>query len=170
MRRTTLLSLFILIFGLFGLGANAHAQTPDEAFQPAPSWTLKDAEGNNVSLADYRGKPLILHFWATWCPYCKKVQPGLSALHAKYQSQGLELVGISVREDAGAQPQQVLQERGHTFKTLLFGETAAEAYGVPGTPTTFFINQKGQLIGGSNSSNPDDPVWEEAITYMLANP
>ena len=46
----------------------------------APDFTLSEADGNEVSLADYKGRLLMLHFWATWCPYCKKLQPGLQRL------------------------------------------------------------------------------------------
>ena len=86
--------------------------------QPAPDFTLKDASGEDVSLSDYRGKVVILHFWATWCPYCKRLQPGLDALYKKYQQDGVELLGISFSEDADADPQGTLDKRGHKFKTL----------------------------------------------------
>ena len=123
----------------------------------APAFTLKDASGQQVSLADYVGKPVILHFWASWCPYCKTVQPGLEALAGKYASQNMVLLGINFREDKGVNPQQALDDRGLHFKTLVQGEEVSRAYGVRVTPTTFFINANGDLVGMTNASKPDDP-------------
>ena len=127
------------------------------AAETAPPFTLSDASGNPVSLADYAGKPVVLHFWASWCPYCKKVQPGLDALVADYSSQDMVLLGINFREDKGVDPQAVLEGRGLRFKTLVQGEEVSRAYGVRGTPTTFFINASGQIVGMTNASDPDDP-------------
>ena len=123
----------------------------------APAFTLKDATGEEVSLADYDGKPIILHFWASWCPYCKSVQPGLEALAAEYAAQDMVLLGINFREDKGVNPQQVLENRGLHFKTLVHGEEVSRAYGVRGTPTTFFINASGEIVGVTNASKPADP-------------
>ena len=133
----------------------------------APEWALKDAQGQTVSLADYRGKVLILHFWATWCPYCKRLQPGLDELYQQYQSQGVELLGISFREDEGTQPQQVLLDRGHSFKTAVNGEAVAGQYQVMGTPTTFLIDQQGVIKGVSNASNPAELGFETIIKSLI---
>ncbi|MEP5765616.1 MAG: TlpA disulfide reductase family protein [Halieaceae bacterium] len=133
----------------------------------APAFVLADSDGMLISLSDYRGSPLVLHFWATWCPYCKKLQPGLEALQAAHADEGLVLLGISFREDRGAEPQQVLKSRGLHFKTLLEGEDVAALYGVRGTPTTFFIDRQGRVLGMSNTSDPDDPVLEDYVGMIL---
>lgn len=129
----------------------------------APDWTLKDADGKEISLSEYRGKPLILHFWATWCPYCKKLQPGLERLHQKYKADGLEVIAISWWEDKGAQPQKVLQDRGFTFKTLFNGDAVAKQYGVRVTPTTFFIDEYGKVIWVTSGFDPEDPKMGEVV-------
>ncbi len=134
---------------------------------PAPDFALADARGKQVQLQDFKGQPLILHFWATWCPYCKKLQPGLQALADEYQAQGLVLLGISFREDEGVQPQAVLNERGHSFSTLVAGEEVASLYGVRGTPTTVFIDRRGQIVGVTNTSAPDDPKLRELLLQSL---
>ena len=106
--------LLALSVSLLSLPALVSAET-------APGFTLSDADGKQVSLADYKGRPLILHFWATWCPYCKKLQPGLQRLSDEFEDQGLALLGVSFREDEGVNPQAELTERGHSFKTLVKG-------------------------------------------------
>lgn len=126
----------------------------------APEFVLPAADGTLVSLKEFRGKPLVLHFWATWCPYCKKLQPGLQALAEANAERGLVVIGISFREDAGTQPQAVLESRGISFRTLVGGDETAAMYGVKGTPTTFFINRKGVIVGKTHTSMPDDPVLQ----------
>jgi cytochrome c biogenesis protein CcmG/thiol:disulfide interchange protein DsbE len=156
-RSTTLITILLSLF-----------LTPCWA-QQAPDWTLKDTEGNEISLADYKGQPMILHFWATWCPYCKTLQPGLESLYQDFKSDGLALVGISILEEDGAEPQKELEARGHSFKTALNGEKVAEWYGVKGTPTTFFITKQGTVIWMTHNSDPNDPKFEQAVEYILTN-
>jgi peroxiredoxin len=133
----------------------------------APGFVLPAADGQLVSLKDFRGRPLVLHFWATWCPYCKKLQPGLEVLATQHAAQGLVVLGISFREDAGADPQAVLESRGHSFMTLVEGDETAHMYGVKGTPTTFFIDRKGRIVGKTHTSDPADPVLEQLTAEVL---
>ena len=133
----------------------------------APQFVLPAADGTLVSLKEFRGKPLVLHFWATWCPYCKKVQPGLQALADANAEHGLVVIGISFREDPGTQPQAVLEARGINIRTLVDGDETAAMYGVKGTPTTFFINRKGVIVGKTHTSMPDDPVLQSLAAKAL---
>jgi thiol-disulfide isomerase/thioredoxin len=140
------------------------------ALKMAPSWSLYDAEGNLVSSKDFAGKPLIIHFWATWCPYCKKLQPGLDRLFEKYQDQGLQMIAISLLEEEGAKPQETLTARGMSFKTLVGGDSVAmEKFFVRGTPTTFFINAKGQVVVATRLSDPNDPRLEQVVKSLMVN-
>jgi cytochrome c biogenesis protein CcmG/thiol:disulfide interchange protein DsbE len=147
-------------------GVQAKPDKPIEA-RLAPDFSLKMADGTTVKLADYKGKPLVLHFWATWCPYCKKLQPGLDALYQKYQPQGLEMLSVSIWEDDGATPQAVLDARGSHFKTALFGDDITKAYGVKGTPTTLFISREGKIIAKTGKSDPKNPALEKAIKQIM---
>lgn len=160
------LILFLTIF-LTGLGS-ANAQTQQE--QLMPSWQLKTQAGESVSSEDLLGKPLILHFWATWCPFCKKLQPGLDKLYSQYKDQGLQFVAVSFREDPGTKPQDVLDARGHSFTTLVDGdEVAMGKFAVRGTPTTFFIYADGRVLGVTGTSNPDEPGLEKAVQTLIAD-
>jgi cytochrome c biogenesis protein CcmG/thiol:disulfide interchange protein DsbE len=95
------LSIIIIFVSILSFNVNAN----DNKANQAPNWTLKTQAGKSISLADYQGKPVILHFWATWCPYCKKLQPKLVELTEKYKNTGIEIVAISFSEDEGAKPQ-----------------------------------------------------------------
>lgn len=150
--------LLMLVLSFLPVGAGADT---------APAFVLPDANGRQVSLSEYRGKPLILHFWATWCPYCKRLQPGLAAVARQYADRGLVLLGVSFSEDEGAEPQAVLRQRGLHFKTLVDGDAVAQLYGVRGTPTTFFINRAGEIVGMTNTSDPEDPVLQRLAGEAL---
>lgn len=136
--------------------------------RPAPQWELKDAGGNTVRLSDFRGNPLVLHFWATWCPFCKKLQPGLDRLYLQYREEGVQLIGISFREDEGSEPRKVLDARGLHFKTLVDGDEVARRYDVKGTPTTMVIDGKGNIVFTTNTSDPEDGRLESAVKSLLA--
>lgn len=136
-------------------------------YPTAPAWQLKAQNGDNISLSDYQGKPVILHFWATWCPYCKKLQPKLVELKDKYQESGIEIVAISFNEDEGALPQDEINARGYDFITAVEGEPVANLYGVRGTPTTFFINRQGKAVYKSTSSDISNPKLELAIKEII---
>lgn len=135
--------------------------------QPAPDFSLHDGEGNTVTLSSFRGKGVVIHFWATWCPYCEKLQPGLQSLYEKYRDDGLEVLAISFSESRGAKPSSELKERGYEFITLENGDLVASIYNVPGTPTTFFIDRAGNIVWGTNLSDPNDPRLEKAVRKIL---
>tara|TARA_R110000737_G_scaffold176767_1_gene201703 strand:+ start:208 stop:717 length:510 start_codon:yes stop_codon:yes gene_type:complete len=153
--RATLLAL-----ALFSLSGN----TEENALTlQAPAWQLKTQSGDTISSAQFEGQAVILHFWATWCPYCKKLQPKLLELEKKYQQQDVKIVAISFNEEDGAMPQTELATRGYSFPTAVNGEQVAITYGVKGTPTTFFINKKNQVVFKSTSSDTSDPRLELAV-------
>jgi len=159
----TALSLFIILSSLFTFNAQANNDT----IAIAHNWTLETQMGKSISLADYQGKPVILHFWATWCPYCKKLQPKLVELKEKYKNTEIEIVAISFNEDEGVNPQDSIAQRGYKFITAVEGDKVAQQYGVKGTPTTFFINRTGKIIFKSSSSNIADPRLELAVKEII---
>ena len=133
----------------------------------APSWQLLSQNGENITLEQYKNKPVILHFWATWCPYCKKLQPKLVALQKQYQDSGVEIVSVSFNEEDDAKPQDEIHARGYDFITAVHGEQVAALYQVKGTPTTFFINRSGQVIFRTSSSDINDPRLELAVQEII---
>ena len=155
----------ILVASTF-LSINANAEDTAVASQ-APAWQLKTQAGDTISSRQFEGQGVILHFWATWCPYCKKLQPKLVELEKKYQHQGIKLVAISFNEDDGALPQDELASRGYSFPTAIKGDQVAMQYSVKGTPTTFFINKNNQVVFKSTSSDTSDPRLELATKEII---
>ena len=159
-----LITVILVASTLLSINANAE----DTAVAPqAPAWQLKNQAGDTISSRQFEGQGVILHFWATWCPYCKKLQPKLVKLEKKYQHQGVKIVAISFNEDDGALPQDELASRGYSFPTAINGDQVAIKYGVKGTPTTFFINKNNQVIFKSTSSDTSDPRLELATKEII---
>lgn len=148
----------------------AQEQAKTEELPMMPQWQLFNETGQLVKSSDYLGKPLVIHFWATWCPYCKKLQPGLDKLYQKYQADGLQMIAISIREDEGATPQEELKSRGMSFKTLINGDQVGKhLFSVSGTPTTVFIDKTGHIVGSTSISDPNDPRLEKIVKYIVEN-
>ena len=119
----------------------------------APDFTLTALDGGNMQLSTLRGKPVILNFWATWCPPCRAEMPELEALWQRYRDDGLLLIGVDQGENAATVEQFARGVVGTTFPLLLdTNQAVGRAYGVRALPTTVFIDAEGRIqdvrIGG----------------------
>lgn len=112
--------------------------------RPAPDFTLTDLDGNRVSLSQFSGQPVVVNFWATWCPPCKIEIPHLIEAYEREQDD-VVFLAVSVDEPASV-VRRFAEENGMPFTILLDdGGSVAEDYGVKGIPTTFFISRDGQI-------------------------
>lgn len=114
--------------------------------QSAPEFVLKDLNGKTVKLSDYKGKAVILNFWATWCPPCKTEIPWFEDLAEKYRGQGLEVIGVAMDDSSEEDIAKFAKDMKMNY-TVLFGkEEIADSYGgVQGLPTTFYIDRNGKI-------------------------
>ena len=111
-----------------------------------PAFKSRTAAGQTASLADLRGRVVLLTFWATWCVECRPEMPAFERLHRDFAAQGLTVLGVNVREETGA-IQRYTQELGLTFPLVLDQQGRITAsYGVIGLPTTFLIRRNGQAV------------------------
>ena len=109
---------------------------------PAPDFTLRTTTGKSLTLSELRGSPVVLNFWATWCPPCRTELPELQAASQEYAGQ-IAIVGVDQAEPSEV-VQSFAQEMGLTFSIPL--DTQAQVsrdYGVRSLPTTFFIDRQG---------------------------
>lgn len=111
--------------------------------QPAPDFTLRDPDGEAIRLSDYRGNPVIVNFWATWCPPCKYEMPLLEQTYQKHKDAGLVVLAVDVQETA-EQVNAYREEMNLSFPMPLDrGGAVATAYRVSGLPTTVFVDADG---------------------------
>jgi len=142
MKKSFLTVLFFLITAASCVETEMEAPPKPKPF-PAPEFTLNDLEGKKASLSDYKGKPLIINFWATWCIPCIKEMPDLQKLYKERKKDGLELLMINAKESTRV-VKKYIEEGGYSFRVLLDenGNVLRE-YQVFGLPSTFFIDENG---------------------------
>lgn len=147
--------------------------------QMAPNFTLPNTHGKKVSLADYKGKAVVLDFWATWCAPCKIEIPWLEQFQTKYASHGLQIIGISEDELDMNDPKALAKEKRDiaekakdlkiNYPVLYDDANVSTPYGgVDGLPTTFFINRKGKVVASTVGLAPRDEI-EANILKALGN-
>jgi peroxiredoxin len=120
----------------------------DDARREHADFTLADLQGKSWHLRDLRGKVVLVNFWATWCPPCRKEMPDLQALYDKYKDQGFVVLSISDEEVAKVAP--FIAERKITYPVLLDpGRKVNDAFIVEGIPKSFVYNREGKLVAQS---------------------
>lgn len=137
-------------YGGDNLMPNSQASHPasGENAYAAPDFAVLDADGNEVQLSDYKGKPVVLNFWATWCYYCKVEMPDFDKAFEKYPDVQFLMVNATdgVQETMASAKEYIAQE-GFGFDVFFDTELeAVNAYYVTGFPSTFFIDKDGNLV------------------------
>jgi thiol-disulfide isomerase/thioredoxin len=145
--------------------------------QQAPNFTLQDLKGQKVSLASFKGRPVIVDFWATWCGPCKMEIPWLEELQKQYAPQGLEIIGISADDLDKDDPAKLFTEKREIsdFATkmhmnhpvLLDADAIADSWGgVDALPTTFFIDRSGKIVASTVGLAPRDEIASDIQKAM----
>ena len=156
--------LFCLILVLMFIAAGCK-KTADN---PAPSFTLQDLNGNQISLSDFKDKVVVLDFWATWCPPCVKEIPHFIALYEQYKDQGFAMVGISVDREGVSVVKSFAGKHRINYPILMTDGQVDKAYGgITGIPTTFVIDRAGN-IRQKYVGYQDKAVFEADIKALLA--
>lgn len=134
----------------------------------APDFALKDLDGNTVKLSDYRGKIVILNFWAVWCKYCKLEMPDLNELDKELKKgNDAVILAVDVQESADT-VEKYLTSNDIGLKALLDEDgSVAQSYGVSGYPTTFAINPDGSVY--TYISGQTDKETLQKIIDMIKN-
>jgi peroxiredoxin len=116
-----------------------------EKGEKAPAFTLKNAEGKDISLSDFKGKIVLIDFWGTWCGPCQMAMPAIQKVHAKFKDKGVVVIGISCREKPSGDPAKMMKDKGCDYDLLLNGEKITSDWHVPGYPTMYLIDREGRI-------------------------
>ncbi|HTS36959.1 MAG TPA: TlpA disulfide reductase family protein [Candidatus Solibacter sp.] len=114
---------------------------------PAPDFTLQSLDGKDMRLSDFRGKAVLLNFWATWCGPCKIEMPWFVELQKEYGPQGFQIVGVAMDDSSKEDIAKFAKDMGVNYPVLIGKEAVGEAYGgVPALPESFFISRDGKIM------------------------
>jgi peroxiredoxin len=117
-----------------------------EVGKTAPDFALSALDGQTVHLSDYRGKAVVLNFWATWCDPCKIEMPWLVDLQKQYGAQGLQVVGVAMDDSGKDAIQTFAKQMGVNYVVLQGKNAVGDAYGATGYPTTVYIDRSGKVV------------------------
>jgi peroxiredoxin len=143
--------------------------------KPAPNFILTDAKGDTINLATYKGKVVLLDFWATWCGGCKTEIPWYMEFDAKYKDRGLAVIGVSLDEDGWKTVKPFLaldkdpETGGHTamkYPVVIGSDRLAKQYNLTSMPMTLLIDRNARIaVSHTGMVVKDD--WESKIRFLL---
>jgi len=143
---------------------------PEKDRKTAPDFALKDGDGKLVHLSDYRGKVVILDFWATWCGPCRIEIPWFMDLQRKNKDRGFEVLGVAMDDEGWEVVKPFLAELGVNYRVMVGDDLTAQMYGgVDALPTTFLIDKTGKIaaVHVGLASRKD---FEDGVEQLLQAP
>ena len=152
------LGVMTIVFALPGFGQSDSKAAPLLG-KIAPGFAVASLDGRSVSLADYRGKAILVNFWATWCGNCKVEMPWLAQLREKYSTKGFEVLGIVTDGASDQKVQQIAAKDGVVYPSFRCNHTTAQAYGgLPELPASFFIDKRGKIVAVMNGADSEQEI------------
>ncbi len=137
---------------------------PSKERKKAPDFALKDANGQTVHLSDYRGKVVLLDFWATWCGPCKVEIPWFQEFERQNKDKGFAVVGVAMDDEGWEAVKPFAQERGINYRLVLGNDAVEDQYGVEAMPTTLLIDRHGNIasvhVGLTGKNEFEDGIQE----------
>ena len=152
--RNSIALLALLFLAIFTSCSGSHSSSSEAKSsakthadrKAAPGFTLTDSNGSKVQLADYRGKAVLLNFWATWCGPCQVEIPWFKEFEQQYKSKGFAVLGVSMDEDGWTAVKPYIAEHKLNYRILLGDDSVSQLYGgLDALPTTFMIDRDGKF-------------------------
>jgi peroxiredoxin len=165
-------SVVVAVALLAGAGCSSSPHTvraaslkPHKERRKAPDFALKDANGQTVHLSDYRGKVVLLDFWATWCGPCKVEIPWFQEFERQNKDRGFAVLGVAMDDDGWDVVKPFAQQRRINYRLVLGDDTVAKLYGdLEALPTTLLIDREGNIasihVGLTGKNEFDDGIQE----------
>ena len=133
--------------------------------QKVPEFSLKDLNGKRVGIKQFKGKIVLLNFWATWCAPCKEEMPSMEVLHRQFRDKNFALLTVSVDYGGVKSVQEFINKHQYTFPVLLDPKCEIfDLFKVKGIPTTFLVDKKGKMIG--KAIGPRDWKSHEVVSLL----
>jgi thiol-disulfide isomerase/thioredoxin len=160
------------VFSLGGCGGGDKGTTEESsqreaAMAKAPDFSLPDLEGNTVKFSDFKGKVVLVDFWATWCGPCKMEIPHLVALHREYKDRGFEVIGIALDNGGAGVVEPFARKNAISYSVVIGNREVATAFGgLTAIPTAFLIDRSGNIVQ-KYVGYTDKAVFEEQIKQLL---
>ncbi len=167
--RAGLIGNAMIVLAVMGMAARGGVRgelTPASARKAAPDFTLTDAKGETVKLSDYRGKVVLLDFWATWCHGCKTEIPWYMEFEGKYKDKGLAVIGVSMDADGWKSVKPFVAEKKMNYAVVIGNDSLAKEYDVTNMPVTLLIDRDGK-IADAHAGLVDKAAWEREIQMLL---
>ena len=138
--------------------------------KPAPNFSLKDADDKVVNLADYRGKVVLVNFWATWCGPCEAEIPWFIEFEKKYKDQGFAVLGVSMDDDGWKSVRPYITSHKINYRIMIGSEMVSQQFGeIEALPTSFVLDREGRIA--SNHVGLVDKVdYQNEIVKLLQDP
>ncbi|GAB1490199.1 hypothetical protein MASR2M8_26580 [Opitutaceae bacterium] len=134
---------------------------------PAPAWTMKDITGREVTSEEYKGKIVVVDFWATWCGPCKEEIPGYIELQKKYADKGFVIVGVSLDQQGPPVVKRYAESMKINYPLVMGDDSVVAAFGgIDAIPTTFLIDRDGN-IRHKKVGSMETHEYEKIITELL---
>ena len=173
---TFVVAMVVMVMVLFGIeraGRSAgHLGAPraDVEDKVAPDFALQSIDGKTVRLSDFRGKAVLLNFWATYCAPCRIEMPWFVELQDRYAAEGLQVVGVAMDDASPDDIEKFASELGVNYPILVGEETVGNAYGgVQFLPSTFYIGRDGKVVDKVFGLKTKNEI-EENVKKTLVHP
>jgi thiol-disulfide isomerase/thioredoxin len=157
----------LALFAALSLSADSLVKEPER--QRAPTFELRDADGNIARIADYKGKVVLINFWATWCVPCKEEIPWLIEFERKYKDEGFAVIGIDRDETGWPFARPYMQKMGMNYRVVIGDRRTAYKYGAADSlPATYLIDKQGR-VAAIHFGLVSRKKVEEEIKKLLAD-
>ncbi len=138
-------SLIFLAGALFIYLLSVEPNPTNSILTDAPDFSLNTVDGKPIKLSQFEGKIVVLNFWASWCPPCRKEIPDLVAAQNRYRDRGVEILGVAVDGDQPEKIEAFVKKSGINYTIALDNGQLFETWGGSAIPLTFFIDRKGRI-------------------------